>query len=86
MGGSIHKRKRIGSKKKGYKRALDTKRRPKDIDQIQVCVNRNNQRSLSNRGSLRACYSSTWIMQDELKLEKEAGKPLTFEYDDDLPG
>lgn len=30
--------------------------------------------------------SSTWITQDELKLEKEAGKPLTFEYDDDLPG
>jgi hypothetical protein len=42
MGGSIHKRTRIGSKKKGYKRALDTKRRPKDIDQIQVFVNRNN--------------------------------------------
>jgi hypothetical protein len=36
--GSCGKRARHSTKKKQYKKALCTKRRPKDIDQIQVCV------------------------------------------------
>lgn len=36
MGGSQHKKKGIRAKKKQYKKGLCTKRRPKDIDQIQV--------------------------------------------------
>lgn len=45
-------------KNKSYKRSIDTKRRPRDIDQI----------------------------QDDIKKEIETGKPMTFEYDEDLPG
>jgi hypothetical protein len=46
------------SKTKCYKKALDTKRRPRDIDQI----------------------------QDDINREKNEGKSMTFEIDDDLPG
>jgi hypothetical protein len=36
MGGSVHRKKGGRAKNKQYKKGLSTKRRPKDVDQIQV--------------------------------------------------
>lgn len=56
--GKCAKKKGLHAKKKEYKRGHDTKRRGRDLDQI----------------------------QDDLRKTSETGRPMTFGFDDDLPG